>query len=1687
MGGSGDDALEGRGDNDNLNGGLGNDTLRGGAGNDFLSGDFSGQAAGADILFGDAGNDMLDGGAGADSLDGGGDYDTASYLSATGAVTIDLATTSLNTGDAAGDTYTSIESINGSNFNDTIRGDNQANQVFGGDGNDVIEGRGGDDGLNGANGNDTIRGGAGNDFINGDFGPLGGNDQLFGDEGDDLLDGGAGADLLDGGDGFDQANYYSALAAVTVDLSNLTANTGDAAGDSYVSIEFFGGSNFNDALRGSAQEEDFFGGDGNDTLEGRGGNDQLNGGIGNDLIIGGTGDDFLIGDGQTPTGNDTFVYADGDGADTIGDFTAGAGSQDKIDLTGVAGVYDLAGVLARANESGGSTLIDFGDGNSITLNGVAIANLHADDFLFAPLPPNQAPTITSNGGGLAASVSVQENVATVTTVIAADPNVGDTITYSIVGGADQALFTIDSATGALAFASAPDFEAPVGGDNAYEVVVQASDGSANVQQTLTVTVTNQNEAPTINSNGGGLTANVSIQENSTAVTTVTATDPDAGTTINFSIAPGADGLLFAIDSVTGALSFASGPDFEAPVGSDNVYEVIIQANDGLGGVGQQTITVNVTDVYESPVNVAPVITSNGGGATTSVSIQENATAVTTVAATDANGDAVTYSIVGGSDFIRFTINSATGALSFVSAPDFEAPTDLDADNAYEVIVEANDGVGGTDQQAITVNVSNQNEAPVLNFSSNLPVSENSPAAVVGGGMASDPDGGAPNFTLSDNRFEITGTGPLYAIALKAGVSFNYEAEQSVDLTITATDAGGATASQIITVNVSNQNDPPSDIALTNASIVENSLNNTVVGALSATDQDANAALTFTLIDNAGGRFAIDGSNNLVVAGGLNFEAASSHQVTVQVSDGASFYNETFTINVTDQQNIVTGDENNNTLIGTALEDTLQGLGGEDTMTGGAGDDRLEGGALADLATYVDATGAITVNMAAGTVSGAGVGSDTLRSVERVSGSNFADSYNAGAFSGGSLNAGSLGAFNEFEGRGGDDAIVGNGATRASYQSAAAAVTVVLGSGAALGSANSSAGGDAAGIGIDSLQFIGQVRGSAYNDTITGGSANELFEGRGGNDTINGGGGNDRARYDLDATGGLTINLAAGTISGASVGTDTLQSIELVRGSNFVDNYNAIGFSGSSTNVGSSGTFNEFEGMGGNDTITGNNNTQLAYFNATAGVTVTFTAVANNVASGTVTGNSSVDTDTFTGVSGVIGSAHADTFNGTAFNDILFEGRGDNDTLNGGDGFDTAIYGNDLAVLAGITVSMAAGTMTVTGDAVIGVDTLNAMESVRGTGFTDIYNATGYTGNANQADFNEFQGLGGNDTVTGNGNTRVSYQNAGGAVTVNLGSGASGHSSIGVDTFLGGVNAVRGSNSNDTLIGTDNLTGTVEQYEGRGGNDSITGGGGFDRVRYDNEGLGGTDGISVNLAVGTVGGIGSAAGVVGNDTLFDIEAVRGSNANDTYVATGFSGSSANAGSLGTLNEFEGMGGNDQITGNGDTRLTFGSSSAGVTVIFTAAGAGTASGSNIGTDTFNGVNRVRGSNSNDSITGDGLVNFLEGQGGSDTINGGLGDDFITGGGGGDTLTGGGDLDTFVFGAGFGTDTITDFIGGAGASDRLQFSSDMFADSAAARAAATQHANGLDVIITAGANTITLQNVQLSALHLDDFLIV
>jgi hypothetical protein len=285
--------------------------------------------------------------------------------------------------------------LHGTQASQTLAGGAFDDVLHGLDGNDALYGNGGTDILDGGNGNDTLFGG-------------GADDRLIGGSGDDLLDGGAGADRLLGGDGTDLAGYQYAAAGVTASLAHAANNTGEAAGDRYVSIEGLQGSRFEDDLTGDDSANVLNSDQGDDELHGRAGADTLSGGIGNDSLFGGDGNDTLIGGAGRDRlvggdGQDTFVFTaptDSEKGveqrDMIADFQQGL---DHIDLSaidagsangaftfiGTAAFSHQAGELRQFDNAAGNTIIagdTNGDGITdfqIALNGSVV--LSASDFL----------------------------------------------------------------------------------------------------------------------------------------------------------------------------------------------------------------------------------------------------------------------------------------------------------------------------------------------------------------------------------------------------------------------------------------------------------------------------------------------------------------------------------------------------------------------------------------------------------------------------------------------------------------------------------------------------------------------------------------------------------------------------------------------------------------------------------------------------------------------------------------------------------------------------------------------------------------------------------------------------------------------------------------------------------------------------------------------------------------------------------------------------------------------------------------------------------------------------------------------------------------------------------------------------------------------------------------------------------
>ena len=745
---------------------------------------------------------------------------------------------------------------------------------------------------------------------------------------------------------------------------------------------------------------------------------------------------------------------------------------------------------------------------------------------------------------------------------------------------------------------------------------------------------------------------------------------------------------------------------------------------------------------------------------------------------------------------------------------------------------------------------------------------------------------------------------------------------------------------------------------------------------------------------------------------------------------------------TPDDDVIVGGVDDDVLWGGRGDDELGGMAGNDRLEGGPGADQLNGGPGADIADYLKSPKGVQVWLDGTAGRGGDAEGDTLTGIEDVWGSAY------------------------------DDRIVGTSANN-------------------------------------------RLFGNGGNDWLAGGAGSDLLAGGAGSDLLDGGedGGyvvwnieagrlfwGDTAAY-VDSDAGVTIDLATGAASGGHAEGDTLKGIESVRGSDHADTLTARnddpdtehvsegstlwGQKGDDTLNGGTGRDHLWGGKGadtlaggagldllvggaGPDVIDGGElHDEAAYWLSDAGVTI-------DLAAGTASGGHA-EGDTLKDIESVYGSDHADmltarnddpdtegtegsTLGGFAGDDTLIGGTG-NDWLYGGAGRDVVDGGGGVDVAgyllsdAGVTVNLATGTAQ--GGYAEG-DTLTGIENLMGSQFDD--HLTGDAGD------NVFVGGMGNDTL------------AGGAGNDQLDGGDGDDQLDGGD----GTDTLNGGAGNDWLVGG-------------AGADALDGGADWDWANY----WGSDAGVTVNLATGTGQG-GHAEG----DTLTGIEAVQGSDHDDSLTGddgNNFLRGGAGADSLtgGDNNDnLKGGAGADTLTGGdgddwlegaeGADTLTGGAgwdwaqywgSDAGVTVNLAT---GTGQGGHAEGDTLTGIENVRGSEHDDTLTGDDGNNQLDGGAGADALAGGDGDDQLDGGDGADSLTGGGDADTFVFGD---SDTVTDFEDGSDMIDIRDFG-DINVDNFETNVTIRQV--GGDVELWIGDAVLTLNGVSAADITAEDFLL-
>jgi hypothetical protein len=421
-------------------------------------------------------------------------------------------------------------------------------------------------------------------------------------------------------------------------------------------------------------------------------------------------------------------------------------------------------------------------------NGFAGQRLDGISIEFINIPPELGPI----------GDKVVDELDTLTfTATATDPDIPpDTLTFSLDAVSVTAGMTINPSTGAFSWTPT---EAQ--GPGIFSVTVTVTDDGTpplSDSETIDITVNEVNEAPALDPIG-----DKTIDELSELAFTATATDADLpANNLTFSLDAAAIAAGMSINATTGAFSWT--PD--ETQGGSIFNATITVTDDGAPNLSDfETISITVDDV-----NTAPVITSNGGGATANVNAAENQTSVTTVTATDGDlpAQTLTFTISGGADQAFFGIGAASGVLTFNAAPDLENPQDAGANNVYDVQVTVTDNGANppnlTDVQDIAVTVTDVNEAPVITSTQITIATEGQPYTY--DVEATDPDvGDTLTFSLDTAPTGMTidaSTGLIQWTPTNAQVGGNA-------VTARVTDSGGLFDTQIFTINVAPASTPPS--------------------------------------------------------------------------------------------------------------------------------------------------------------------------------------------------------------------------------------------------------------------------------------------------------------------------------------------------------------------------------------------------------------------------------------------------------------------------------------------------------------------------------------------------------------------------------------------------------------------------------------------------------------------------------------------------------------------------------------------------------------------------------------------------------------------------------------------------------------------------------------------------------------
>ena len=469
---------------------------------------------------------------------------------------------------------------------------------------------------------------------------------------------------------------------------------------------------------------------------------------------------------------------------------------------------------------------------------------------------NEAPVSVALAGG-----TVAENLAAgalVGTLSGTDPDKGDVLSFSVVGGRDAASFKVVGNT--LVTTGALDYEAGA----AREVVLRATDKAGlSVDKTVTVAVADVNEAPVSVALSGG-----AVAENRAAGTVVgmlSGTDPDGGDVLSFSVAGGrdADGFKVVGDKLVTTGSF----DHEAGA----TREVVLRATDKAGLSVEKTFVVAVQNVNEAPdsLDFAPAEV---------VYLRQSAgTTVGQLAAHDPDaGDRLTYSVVGGADGALF---GTDGARLVTLAPLTGAERD------FEVVVRATDAGGlHVDRTVLVHAVPSPSAVTSVSLSDALIEGSVAAGTVVGRLSATDTDPGlAITFAVTGGRnaadFAVDAQGNLVTTR-----PLSHAQGSLRDVTVTATDSNGASSTVGFAVTVADA--APTEMTfVSNGFLYANEGPGELVGSFFTADPDAGETFTYRITGGADAAlFTLDAAGNLYTTQPLGYNGGQARHVSVQVTD-----------------------------------------------------------------------------------------------------------------------------------------------------------------------------------------------------------------------------------------------------------------------------------------------------------------------------------------------------------------------------------------------------------------------------------------------------------------------------------------------------------------------------------------------------------------------------------------------------------------------------------------------------------------------------------------------------------------------------------------------------------------------------------------------------------------------------------